>query len=334
MKKIVFYLLVMFFIACTCKATICDTIYPPAHLDDYILPSALRTEGGCFASLSDTVELDYVCMSQCSFTRGIYTVAVPYYSDTLVSIYGIGIRGIKDYENLPNVHLQIRDSLPENVLRSKDTSLQIIPSETRIFTEVFFDTPVTVQGLYHVSIEFETYDAFGLYYIGVMNLVQRSEFIQQMADWCGRGCHSDYAPLYKRRGNNAWNTFPTIPEGGFSSEYVDSYYSILMIFPIRGELVLPSDTADADTASSALRVNPLSEESVRVYPNPASEELNVASDYNILNVEIFDAMNRLVEEREVNAKSVRISLAQRSAGVYFIKVRTDRGSTMRKFVIR
>lgn len=113
-------------------------------------------------------------------------------------------------------------------------------------------------------------------------------------------------------------------------------YAPLAIFPIRvlEDSVPQGDSTITDTASSALSANLLNEESVRVYPNPASDVLNVASDYNILNVAIFDAMNRLVEEKEVNAKNIRINLAQRSAGVYFIKVRTDRGSTMRKFVIR
>ena len=113
-------------------------------------------------------------------------------------------------------------------------------------------------------------------------------------------------------------------------------YAPLAIFPIRvlEDSVPQGDSTITDTASSALGVNVLNEESVRVYPNPASDVLNVASDYNILNIAIFDAMNRLVEEREVNAKNIRISLAKRPSAVYFIKVRTDRGSTMRKFVIR
>ena len=113
-------------------------------------------------------------------------------------------------------------------------------------------------------------------------------------------------------------------------------YPPIAIFPIRvlEDSVPQGDSTITDTANSALGVNILNEESVRVYPNPASDVLNVASDYNIQNIAIFDAMNRFVEEKEVNAKNIRISLAQRSAGVYFIKVRTDRGSTMRKFVIR
>ena len=113
-------------------------------------------------------------------------------------------------------------------------------------------------------------------------------------------------------------------------------YAPIAIFPIRvlEDSVPQGDSTITDTASSALSMSLLNEESVRVYPNPASEVLNVASDYNILNVAIFDAINRLVEEKEVNAKNIRINLARRSAGVYFIKVRTDRGSTMRKFVIR
>ena len=137
--------------------------------------------------------------------------------------------------------------------------------------------------------------------------------------------------------NVEWSSYGYNQGAKYAQSNCDTnVYAPLAIFPIRvlEDSIPQGDSTITDTASSALSANLLNEESVRVYPNPASEVLNVASDYNILNVAIFDAMNRLVEEKEVNAKNIRINLAQRSAGVYFIKVRTDRGSTMRKFVVR
>ena len=334
MKKIVFYLLVML-IACTCTAqSIYDTVYPPAHLDDYILPSALRNDGGCLYSIADTVHQGTCFPTGIYFHYGKYILAVPYYSDTLVSIYGIGVLGSKIDANLSDPQFQIRDSLPNNILRSKTASFQgnNLPCNN-VYTEVFFDTPITVQGLYHVSVEVGEYQGADTWNIEVLSSVYFFNETPTPEERCGK-CNSDYAPLYKDRGDTAWHAYPHATADTPYVYGIDAYYSIPLIFPIKGELVLPSDTVATDTASSALSANLLNEESVRVYPNPASEVLNVASDYNILNVAIFDAMNRLVEEKEVNAKNIRISLAQRPAGVYFIKVLTDRGSTMRKFVIR
>ena len=334
MKKIVFYLLIML-IACTFTAqSQCDTVYPPEHLDDYILPSALREDGGCLYSLADSIHPGTCFQSSVPFWRGRYILAVPYYSDTLVSIYGIGVLGSKIDSNLSDPQFQIRDSLPNNILRSKIASFHVnnMPCGS-IYTEVFFDTPITIQGLYHVSLEVGEYQGYNTWNIDVLNSVTYFNETPKPEERCGK-CNSDYAPLYKDRGDTAWHTYP---HGTVNNPWVngiDPYYSIPLMFPIKGDLVLPSDTVITDTVSSALGVNVLNEENVRVYPNPASDVLNVASDYNIQNIAIFDAMNRLVEEREVNAKHIRISLAKRPSAVYFIKVRTDRGSTMRKFVIR
>ena len=334
MKKIVFYLFVML-IACTCTAkSIYDTVYPPAHLDDYILPYALRNDGGCLYSIADTVHTGLCFPIDVTFWRGKYILAVPYYSDTLVSIYGIGVLGSKLDTNLSDPRFQIRDSLPNNILRSKTASFQGNNTPcNNVYTEVFFDTPITIQGLYHVSVEVGEYSGIYTWNIAILNYIYHFNEIPPQQERCGK-CNSDYAPLYKDRGDTAWHAYPHATAADPWVYGIDAYYSIPLMFPIKGELVLPSDTTITDTTSSALSANLLNEESVRVYPNPASEVLNVASDYNILNVAIFDAMNRLVEEKEVNAKNIRISLAQRSAGVYFIKVRTDRGSTMRKFVIK
>ena len=146
-------------------------------------------------------------------------------------------------------------------------------------------------------------------------------------------------------GRQEWRYVDNVEWFGVGYDWVAKYeqsncdtavYAPLAIFPIRAleDSIPQGDTAVTDTASSALWAGVLNDESVRVYPNPAGEVLNVASDYNILNVAIFDAVNRLVEEKEVNAKSVRISLAERPSGVYFINIRTDRGSTMRKVIVR
>mgnify|MGYP004652203281 FL=1 len=340
MKKTVFYLLVML-IACTFTAqSQCDTVYPPEHLNDYILPSALigNSENVCTFSVYEPFDpfFQTICIGRLKFfgdySTDRYTLAVPYYSDTLISIYGVSIAAwhINTDANV-SVKFQIRDSIPDNVLRNKDAS-SAMQSDGCYYTEIFFDNPITVQGLYHVAIECNgIYEKYHPFMIGAYNMWWQ---IQLVFEECGRGCVSDYPALFKSQRDSLWHNFDTIDQNNTWSPKGANRDAIFLMFPIKGDLVLPSDTVITDTASSALGVNILNEESVRVYPNPASDVLNVASDYNILNIAIFDAMNRLVEEREVNAKNVRINIAKRPSGVYFIKVRTDRGYTMRKFVIR
>ena len=317
-----------------------DTVYPPEHLNDYILPSVLRVNSEKVCAFSVYEPFDVYNIASCinwlrfdmTYNIDRYTLVVPYYSDTLVSIYGVSVAAAHFNTNANvSVKFQIRDSIPDNVLRNKDAS-SAMQSNGYYYTEIFFDNPITVQGLYHVAIECNgIHEKYHPLMVGAYTSLWD---MQDVFEECGCGCVSDYPALFKSQRDSLWHNFDTIDQNNTWTPTSANYDALFLAFPIKGELVLPSDTTITDTASSALCAGLLNEESVRVYPNPASEVLNVASDYNILNVAIFDAMNRLVEEKEVNAKNIRINLAQRSAGVYFIKVRTDRGSTMRKFVVR
>ena len=317
-----------------------DTVYPPVHLNDYILPSVLRvnSEKVCAFSVYEPFVPFYqtLCVGRLKFfgdySTDKYTLAVPYYSDTLISIYGVSVAAAHLNTNANvSVKFQIRDSIPDNVLRTKDAS-SAMQSDGCYYTEIFFDNPITVQGLYHVAIECNgIYEKYHPLMVGAYISLWE---MQDVFEECGCGCVSDYPALFKWQRDSLWHNFDTIDQNHTWAPTSANYDALFLAFPIKGELVLPSDTTITDTASSALSAGLPNEECVRVYPNPASDVLNVASDYNIQNIAIFDAMNRLVEEREVNAKNIRISLAKRPSGVYFIKVRTDRGSTMRKFVIR
>lgn len=76
-----------------------DSIYPPEHVRDYIVPSALQedNEQGCPFSLYETfLPIDaHYCNGWFRFPLNQhidkYTLAIPYYSDTLVSIYGVSV---------------------------------------------------------------------------------------------------------------------------------------------------------------------------------------------------------------------------------------------------
>ncbi len=99
--------------------------------------------------------------------------------------------------------------------------------------------------------------------------------------------------------------------------------------PIR----VAADTTSSDTVSAIVSAD-LLDKAVSLYPNPAKEVLNIASDYNVLSIAVYDLLNRLVEEREVNSKTLQISLANYSSGSYFAKIRTDKGTLTKKFVVR
>ena len=94
------------------------------------------------------------------------------------------------------------------------------------------------------------------------------------------------------------------------------------------------DTVSQDTTSNSVLSVELLERAVRLYPNPANEVLNVACDYDIESIAVFDAVNRLVEERKVNSKTLQLPLANYAQGTYFITITTPKGKLNKKIVVQ
>lgn len=88
-----------------------------------------------------------------------------------------------------------------------------------------------------------------------------------------------------------------------------------------------------DTTTSGLASVFLSEESVELYPNPVRDELNILCDYNILEIEVFDALNRLIERKNTNSKTMQIDVSQYKSGTYILRIKTEKGKIDKKFIV-
>lgn len=88
-----------------------------------------------------------------------------------------------------------------------------------------------------------------------------------------------------------------------------------------------------DSTNSALQLSKQLDESVKLSPIPAYEVLNISSDYNILSIEVFDVMNRFIERKELNAKSLQLNISKYQSGTYFIRIKTDKGLVKKKFIV-
>ena len=67
-----------------------------------------------------------------------------------------------------------------------------------------------------------------------------------------------------------------------------------------------------------------------IYPNPATDVLNVISENNISKVEIFNVQGQMV--KAVNGNVSSLSISDMNAGVYFVKVTTDQGTATHKLI--
>ena len=80
--------------------------------------------------------------------------------------------------------------------------------------------------------------------------------------------------------------------------------------------------------------NPLEEGMIALYPNPASDRVNVASSTEISRVTIINYVGQIVYDAEISAeRSLTISTASYEAGVYIVKLETENGVVTKRLAI-
>ena len=73
---------------------------------------------------------------------------------------------------------------------------------------------------------------------------------------------------------------------------------------------------------------------VNVYPNPVENELFLATDVNVEEISIYDIYGRQVLSQRVNESMSQqvVDVTDLNAGVYFVKLKTDEGDIVRRFI--
>jgi hypothetical protein len=75
-------------------------------------------------------------------------------------------------------------------------------------------------------------------------------------------------------------------------------------------------------------------EEMVVYPNPATDVINIASPYDISNVTIYNYVGQPVYSWVVNSSNVRVNSNDFKAGIYIIRIQTCRGIETHKVTIK
>jgi len=67
-----------------------------------------------------------------------------------------------------------------------------------------------------------------------------------------------------------------------------------------------------------------------IYPNPASDQLTIRSNEYIREVEVLNLTGQVISSKTVNNNETVINVSDLNRGLYFIKVRTERGESTTK----
>ena len=214
-------------------------------------------------------------------------------------------------------------------------------SAAHLYIEVMFDDTILLNDPYYVFFEYHSCRNGVRTDIKTVNVREYSRYVIQSQTCVPSGYAPKYRPYFMAEGDREWRDYNDILPNASPDEiedlyaYVCSYPRVnncdtIVLSPIG---ICPIRVLEENTSSSVLSVE-LLEKAVRLYPNPANEVLNLACDYDIATVAVFDVLNRLVEERKVNSKTLQLSLANYAQGTYFITITTPKGKLNKKFVVQ
>ena len=75
----------------------------------------------------------------------------------------------------------------------------------------------------------------------------------------------------------------------------------------------------------------LNENNIAVYPNPTDDKIEIESPQDA-NIEIINIQGQIIETLNTINTNTTIDVAKLSGGFYIIKVKTDKGTTVKKFI--
>lgn len=94
---------------------------------------------------------------------------------------------------------------------------------------------------------------------------------------------------------------------------------------------LESDEACATTKGDGIDENTAS---FNIYPNPVENELFITTEVNVEEISIYDIYGRQAMSQQVNKSTNQqvVNVADLNAGIYFVKIVTDNGEVVKRFV--
>jgi len=131
-----------------------------------------------------------------------------------------------------------------------------------------------------------------------------------------------------------WNMLNTsiVPDTTYADmgvPYGEHFYYVSAVFTeCESE---PSNIIMVDVVTG---INQLTNGSVQVYPNPATEIVSVKSNFTITNIEVMNFLGQTVYTQQgVDLKATKINVSNLQAGIYFVKVTTVQGVRSVKIMV-
>jgi Secretion system C-terminal sorting domain len=109
-------------------------------------------------------------------------------------------------------------------------------------------------------------------------------------------------------------------------DYQDYCYYVTSVFSTYGSMTCESDSSNVVCADIITGIDPLNSGRISIYPNPATDNVFVQSDFTITGIEVLNYTGQTVYTRQkLNEKTINVNVVDLTTGVYFVKVTAVEG---------
>jgi len=117
-------------------------------------------------------------------------------------------------------------------------------------------------------------------------------------------------------------------------DYQEYCYYVTSVFPTYGSMTCESDSSNVVCADVVTGTDPLNRGGISIYPNPATDNLFVKSDFTINSIELLNYTGQAVYNHpNISEKTVQVNVANLTAGIYFVKITTVAGTKTIKITL-
>ena len=174
--------------------------------------------------------------------------------------------------------------------------------------------------------------------VGLDYIILEWDNVPDVSVWQVRyGANGDWYSLMEVETNMA--TFHYSFEIYYESAYHFGHSPLYYDFSVRadcGDSTWSSWSDRITVATPYVGIEERLQKAVTLYPNPATSyvDVRVDGDVNVTGMEVYDVFGKIVRRADVCNTSLqgRIDVSNLSNGIYFVRVKTDRGNVSKKFV--
>ncbi|MBR4786536.1 MAG: fibronectin type III domain-containing protein [Bacteroidales bacterium] len=150
-------------------------------------------------------------------------------------------------------------------------------------------------------------------------------------DWTENGTATSWTVNYKENASAQWST-------AMANEHP---YTLTGLQPETGyQVYVVANCAEGQSGVSnmvsfttlGVGINDY-EQAISLYPNPNNGQFTVISDqWTVNRVQVYDVYGKLLKTVEVNANTTELDVRELSAGMYFVRISTEKGVVTKSFV--